>query len=86
MTYIAKISTKGQVVIPHQIRQELKLDIDDRVTFELKNSTLTLKKVPTVDEMAGFLYKKGQKPLSNEEMDKLIGEAVVEDFLQKEMV
>lgn len=42
-----KISQKGQVVIPAVIRKDLGLKKGSKVSFELKNGEITIKKLPT---------------------------------------
>lgn len=42
-----KISQKGQVVIPAAIRKDLGLKKGSKVSFELKNGEITIKKLPT---------------------------------------
>ena len=42
-----KISQKGQVVIPAAIRKDLGLKKGSKVSFELKNCEITIKKLPT---------------------------------------
>ena len=41
------VSKKGQVVIPIQIRKALGLKKGSKVSFELKNGEITIKKLPT---------------------------------------
>ncbi|WP_223896832.1 AbrB/MazE/SpoVT family DNA-binding domain-containing protein [Lactobacillus huangpiensis] len=44
---IGKVSQKGQVVIPIRIRKALGLKKGSKVSFELKNGEITIKKVLT---------------------------------------
>ncbi len=50
----AKISKKGQITIPKEIRNELN---SDYVKFIKKGDRIFIKKIPTVEEMAGSLNK-----------------------------
>ena len=49
---IGKVSKKGQVVIPIQIRKALGLKKGSKVSFELKNGEITIKKLPTALDWA----------------------------------
>jgi antitoxin PrlF len=45
----SRISAKGQVTIPKEIREVLKLEPGDMVAYELRNGTVTLKRVEPLD-------------------------------------
>ena len=45
--FTGKVSQKGQVVIPAPIRKALGLKKGSKVSFELKNGEITIKKLPT---------------------------------------
>ena len=44
--FTGKVSKKGQVVIPIQIRKALGLNKGSKVSFELHNGEITIKKLP----------------------------------------
>ena len=46
---VSRISAKGQVTIPKEIREVLKLEPGDTVAYELRNGTVTLKRVEPLD-------------------------------------
>ncbi len=77
-TYSARLSSKGQVVLPKDLRETFQLDYGDIIDFEvIKKATrkkeIRLKKAPTVFELAGTLKpKKGTKPLKSEKMRRYI--------------
>ena len=50
----AKISKKGQITIPKEIRNELN---SDYVEFIKEGDRIFIKKIPSVEEMAGSLNK-----------------------------
>ena len=54
MTEITKISTKGQVVIPSEIREELGLDIGTPMVVTRMKDMVLLKKVSVPDLQAEF--------------------------------
>ena len=52
---IGKVSQKGQVVIPIQIRKALGLKKGSKVSFELKKGEITIKKLPTALDWANLV-------------------------------
>ena len=83
MTEITKISTKGQVVIPSDIRKELGLDIGSSVLVTKMQDFVLLKKIEIPDMMKEFekLTKFGRKHAkkmgitSEEDVVRMIHEA-----------
>lgn len=67
----ATVSSKGQVTIPKEVRDRLKLRRGDRVNFVIQPDGQVLLKPSKIDvrELAGMLYRKGRKPVSIEDMD-----------------
>ncbi|HEV8254880.1 MAG TPA: AbrB/MazE/SpoVT family DNA-binding domain-containing protein [Vicinamibacteria bacterium] len=65
------MTTKGQVTIPKEVRQRLKLHAGDRVHFIVREDGEVLLKPAKIDirELGGLLYRKGRKPVSIEAMD-----------------
>ena len=54
-----KISSKGQVVIPKQLRDLAGLKTGDRVIFKMNDNTITIEKVDATPESMVNLLKKG---------------------------
>ena len=50
-----KVSKKGQVVIPIKIRKALGLKKGSKVSFELNNGEITIKKLPTALDWANLV-------------------------------
>ena len=72
------LTSKGQTTIPHEIRERLRLRPGDRIDFVAHDDgtvTLHARNRP-VTELAGLLYRPGQKPVSIKEMDEAIKDAV----------
>jgi len=63
MTEVTKISSKGQVVIPSDIREELGLDIGTTVAIERVNGYVLLRKIkiPNLKKEFDALTKWGQE-------------------------
>jgi antitoxin PrlF len=70
----AKITSKGQITIPVQVRAALGLDPGDRIEFvEVgKGEFNIVAATRSVRELSGILYRKGRKPVSIEEMNTAI--------------
>ena len=64
---IGKVSKKGQVVIPIQIRKALGLNKGSKVSFELNNGEITIKKLPTALDWAKLVE---QIPVEDVNIDK----------------
>ena len=64
---IGKVSQKGQVVIPAPIRKALGLNKGSKVSFELNNGEITIKKLPTALDWAKLVE---QIPVEDVNIDK----------------
>ena len=74
----ATVTSKGQVTIPIEVRQRLRLKAGDRVDFRFGTEgevLLTSKRIP-FEEIQGMLRRPGQKPISVRAMDRGIERAV----------
>ena len=72
----AIITSKGRVTIPKAVRDALGLRTGNRVEFVVQGREGAVLKpmTRTVDEMFGRLRRPGQRALSVEDMDRVIGE------------
>ena len=70
---IGKVSSRGQIAIPMEIRKEMGLDEGSKVMFLLEDDTLLIKKVSsqTWAHLTGPL-RETKKKISEEEVDNLI--------------
>jgi len=70
----AKITSKGQITLPKEIRDHLKVESGDNVIFFLNNrGEVVVDGVGgDVRDLKGFLKRPGQRRLSVEEMDAAI--------------
>ncbi|MBU2559782.1 AbrB/MazE/SpoVT family DNA-binding domain-containing protein [archaeon] len=78
---IAKVSSKGQVVIPSNVRKMLGIKTNDRFLVFGKDDTVLLKKIEktalekTFDEIAGPIRREIKKSgLNKKDLDRLIHE------------
>lgn len=72
----ATMSTKGQLVLPKEIRDQLKLEAGDKIDFQIEaEDRVILRPVKkSLSALEGFLPKPA-KPVSLAEMDETIAES-----------
>ncbi len=76
----ATITSKGQLTLPKEVRDDLQLREGDRVSFEKVDGRYVLRpQNKSVMDLAGILHRPGEKSMSVEEMDEALGEALRED-------
>jgi antitoxin PrlF len=67
---VATLTSKGQITIPKEVRDRLKLRAGDRVSFVVSPDGVLLKPAKLhVRELYGLLQRKGRRPVSIEDMD-----------------
>ena len=77
----SKLTSKGQTTIPLEVREYLNLQPGDKLVYTLRNGKVEIRtrKVRAID-LAGILGPPPSgRPLSVEEMDDAIADAVAED-------
>jgi antitoxin PrlF len=76
----ATVTSKGQITIPKDVRQRLKLEAGDRVVFVVRSDQdVSLKPAKTdVRDLHGMLFRKGRRSRSVEEMDEGIVQSIAE--------
>lgn len=57
MVGIVKLSSKGQVVIPKELRNKLGLRVGDYLLIQLEGNEVKLKKVKPIEKFKGILKK-----------------------------
>lgn len=83
----ARMTSKGQITIPKEVRDKLHLQAGDAISFILDDETGSLQLYPknkSVMDICGCLskYRKG-KPVTVEEMNESIAEAVRKRWKRK---
>jgi len=71
---LSTLTVKGQVTIPKAVRKQLRLNAGDKLDFRVEKDG-SLRVVPRTmkaSEVVGILTRKGQKPMSVEDMDRAI--------------
>ena len=77
-----KVSTKGQVILPKSVREHRRWKPGTRLVVEETEDGVLLRQAPlfpatTIDRAFGMLKRKGQRPVSIEEMNEaVLAEAV----------
>ncbi|MDO8650501.1 MAG: AbrB/MazE/SpoVT family DNA-binding domain-containing protein [Candidatus Berkelbacteria bacterium] len=69
MSKVSSLTSKGQIVIPKQIRDQFGLRTRDRLQFSVDNGVIIAKPISTVEQ---FLGRFSGKSLSRGEMKTLI--------------
>ncbi len=75
--FSATVTDTGQITLPDEIRQHLKLVSGSRVEFAI-DADGQVKILPlniAVEALSGILYRPGIQPASLEDMDKVISES-----------
>jgi len=78
----ATLTTKGQVTIPKAIREHLRLDTGDRVSFVIHDDgTVVVQPVTRhVRDLAGLLHRAGSRAVSLKDMDEGIARRMQTKF------
>lgn len=82
MRYTVTITSQGQISIPIAIRRQLGLDTSKRAMVSVADKKVIIEPVKDFLELGGSL-KTNKKPLSNAELNDVVGAAVAEEYAQK---
>ncbi len=76
------VSSKGQVTIPKEVREALRVDTGDRVLFIVRENGVVELRPETVDllDLVGILEPPDGRHVTIEEMNEGIGRAVAKSF------
>ncbi|MDH5203414.1 MAG: AbrB/MazE/SpoVT family DNA-binding domain-containing protein [Nitrospirota bacterium] len=61
MAITAKITSKGQITLPKEVRKTLNVHAGNVVIFEKENNNVVIKPARTLKEFKGFLKGKGKE-------------------------
>ncbi|WEG08544.1 AbrB/MazE/SpoVT family DNA-binding domain-containing protein [Microbacterium horticulturae] len=80
----ATMTSKGQITVPKEVRDDLKLVAGSRVMFvKLPNGRYTIvPKTGSIMDLAGVLYNPDQPPISIEQMNDDIADAAAEHVMR----
>ena len=70
----SQLSTKGQLVVPKEVRDFLRLRPGDRIDFVVRDSGEVVIRPAVVDihELRGLLHRPEQAPISVEDMKRAV--------------
>lgn len=79
---IATITTKGQVTIPKNVRDSLKLKSGDKIEIIIaENREAIIRPISkSVDDIFGMLKKENQKTISVEEMNAAVSQRMKDKY------
>lgn len=73
MKHVSTVTSKGQVLIPVEIRKTLGIKPLDRITFIVSGNSMVAKKTPDIEMMFGSV--KAIKKLTDRELETAIEKA-----------
>ncbi len=77
MMSIVRISSKGQVVIPKELRTKLGLEAGDYILMELEGDKVKLSKIQPIERFKGILKKKTDYSDLEEEFEEAVARGEV---------
>jgi len=79
---ISKITTKGQVTLPKEIRSFLNVKPSDRINFVIEEGTVILKPVKTLKDFKGSVQAKKKTNIREErkQAKTKVGKKVIEEM------
>ncbi len=77
------VTSKGQVTIPKEIRERLRIKPKDRVTFTIDGDHAVLHAVHgDIRDLKGIFHRKGMKPIDFKALRRRFEESVSEDVMR----
>jgi len=78
MQYTTTISSKGQIVIPKIIRDELKIIPSDNINVELINNQIIVTPVTSTESMLGSF--KAKQSITKKDIKNIYKKAIIKKF------
>ena len=66
MPYVTTISQKGQIVVPKEIRDKLKIKPADRLKVTIKEKNILIERLSPLDDVVGMF--KVDKPITKKDI------------------
>ena len=79
---MVSITSQGQISIPAPLRRKLGLEKSKKALISEDNGKIVMEPVKDLLELAGSL-KTNKKPLTNEELHKVVANAMAEEYAKK---
>ncbi len=81
----AKITSKGQITIPAEIREALGVGKGDTLVFETTADYVTVRRQPTLQEIIAEVARVSSPvPLSDKSDDELVADGIMAEWAEKE--
>ncbi|HZQ98918.1 MAG TPA: type II toxin-antitoxin system PrlF family antitoxin [Chloroflexota bacterium] len=81
--YQSTMTTKGQVTIPAEVRRLLGFKPHDKVAFVVDDGQVRLERALGVIERTAGIFKGALPPMTDDEEDEMIEQAIVEDVMER---
>jgi AbrB family looped-hinge helix DNA binding protein len=80
----AKMTTRGRITIPKEVREKLKLKAGSQISFWIESSGRVVLQPLKSDfrAFAGTVKSPNKRPISVEEMNEAISAAVAEEYIR----
>lgn len=75
----SKVTSKGQVTLPVQLRRMLNLKSGHTVVFSKLNDFFKIEKLPDISSLMGSLANPNVKPITDMQMKKIIEKGLFSD-------
>ncbi|MFD1328207.1 AbrB/MazE/SpoVT family DNA-binding domain-containing protein [Mycoplana ramosa] len=83
--YDSTLTSKGQTTVPAEVREALNLKPGDKIRYVVSGNRVYLRvKNKRAIDLAGKFYDPNRPPVSIEEMEAAIGDAIVDHVLGRE--
>lgn len=77
------VTRKGQVTIPAKIRRELELTVGDRISFDLVNDEIRIRRIGSVAAATAGSLAGDELPESAERLREMAEESIAEDVVSR---
>jgi len=71
MTWIVKVTRRGQTTIPIEIRKKYNIRVGDKLLVEIVENGILFRKIPRIEEMAGIDSEYGDVNEVKREIEKM---------------
>ena len=83
--YDTKMTRKGQVTVPAEIRRKMNLQIGDRVSFVSDGDTVQIEPASSwVERTKGIFHRPGMPVLSDKELKEATQQAWTDEALERD--
>ena len=80
---LSKVTSKGQVTIPVEVRHVLGISPNDKIAFVIENNQVQLRRTGSVTDQTAGIFKGSGPVRSVEELRELAEQAIAEDVMER---